>query len=183
MPAFLLFLALAEVPTPTTVNGQTLGLSAEYATVGPAKVCMREMSIRAEQGETVYLKYAGIHAGTLTLVSGQQSVDFTDGEIFAKPKQRGHLVIGIEGVRVFRTSRDDELAYLVWVPGEGPEEEGNEQPRVWIKGALLTGASGDLKFLSRLKMERSGPKDCDRTYAYGWDVLFGDKPLSKKKDQ
>jgi hypothetical protein len=180
----LLFLiAVSQAPAPTTINGDTLGSPEEFSTAGPARICMREMAVNAKNGETVSLKYAGIHSGTLSLVSNEKSVDFDHGEIWKKPKRKGKLISKSDEVEIYRTKRRNKLANLVWISAKDYDGKRTQQPVVWISGPLLDGGSGDWGILAGLDIRLSGHKDCDRTYAYGWGMLFGDEPLSTKREQ
>ena len=183
MSVLALLLAFAPPPTPMTVNSEALGKPEEFRTAGPARVCMRELAIDAKVGEAVYLGYAGIHSGTLTLVVADKSIDFEHGEIWAFPKRKGKLVSTIDKIRLYRTRREGKLAYLVTVPEEDYRGRMTERARIWIHGDLLNGTKADLDALSRMTVGSVPATDCNQTYSYGWSMLFGEEPLSTKKDQ
>lgn len=144
---------------------------------------MREMALQASAGETIYLQYAGIHSGSLTLVTGSGTTEFSHGEILARPKAKGRLFESSDRVRIFRTKREGKIAYLVWLLRPDYNQKPSWEPRIWVTGTGISGNDADREILSKLKIELNGQNDCDRTYAYGWGMLFGDEPLSKKKNQ
>lgn len=168
----------AQVEAPTTVNGSVLGKAEEYRTDGPGRVCIRDMVVTVKPGQAAYLAYAGIHNGTIRLIEGTRLADFRYGEIWKRPKRLGRRIDTRGGSVILRKPFEHKLAYLVAVPDA--DAEGQLKPRIWISGSLLTGGKDDITLLEQVSVG-TAPTGCDRTYAFGWSMVFGEEPVSKDK--
>ena len=174
MLLLLLSIAAAQVEPPRTVNGAVLGSAADFATRGPAQVCMREIAITAREGEVAYLGYAGIHSGTLRLVIGEKYVDFMHGESWGVPKRELRPVAERSGYRIAR-EREGKRRYAILV--SRPDAPEQEKVLVWISGTAVAGSAGRLGLVDRLRVQMPAATGCQRTYAYGWDMLLGEEPV------
>ncbi len=166
---FWSLVALSAEP-PKTVNGQVLGAAADYSTLGPATVCMRDLTIRAAAGENISLVYSGIHNGSLRWDGATGSIQFNQSEIWAKPKRKGRLVGYVGDFAMYLSREDGEPVYLAFRAGEDGESLDTR-----IVGSALDGTKKDKPLLERL-VQSSG-RNCDRRYNYGWDVILGDESV------
>lgn len=179
MTVFLaLLLAAVQVEPPTTVNGDVLGKPEDFATAGPARVCLRDIAVTAKRGETVYLAYAGIHTGTLRLATGGRTIDFTHLESGIGPTRSARLVGHRTGVTLFRYVEGHTPRYIARI---SPADANGGTSIVRIGGSGLAGTDGAGKVWKHLSISTAEVGGCDRTYSYGWDMLFGEEPLSRKE--
>lgn len=180
-------LAQVAVEPPRTVNNLELGDAEDFATPGPATVCIREMVVSPQAGETGYLAYSGIHNGGIRLIlSDGEFVEFTYGEIWRdqrKPGQR--TALRTEGMRVYRYDADQrEVSYQVHVNLPATEwDDGGWQPLVNVSGTALAGNRNDTRLFDRLSFNLDVEAACDRRYNFGWGVLLGDEPIGETNAQ
>lgn len=184
MLALLPILAQATIESPRTVNGIELGEVEDFATAGPATVCMREMVISPRAGETAYLAYSGIHNGGIRLVLADGSfIEFTYGEIFRdqrKPGQR--MSLRTEGMRVYRydDDRGPDVDYQVHIDLPATDlSDGGWQPLVNVNGTALSGNRADTHLFERLSFNLDVEADCDRRYNFGWGVILEGEPIDQ----
>ena len=170
-------LAQAAGEPPRTVNGIELGEAEDFATPGPAMVCMAEMIISPRQGETAYLSYSGIHNGSIRLVLADGDyVDFAHGDAWADQRRGGQRPAHVDGeVRYYRFEDGREVRYQVFAPSEW--DEGRLRAVVNISGTGLSGNRFDERILDRMSLAGSDEARCDRQYGYGWDIILGDEPI------
>jgi hypothetical protein len=176
-----MFLQLAEPAR--TVNGSELGPAEEFSTVGPATVCLRNLVIRAGEGDSIQLSYSGIHNGTLRLIlANGESLEVTEGEIFVDRRKRRQRIVwqqtGMEFYRVDRRGAGVEYQ----IEGSGRVNDGEPAPRAFLTGEALTGAQSDRDFVQGLSFEDPDAVKCDRRYQYGWGVILGAEPLDTRSD-
>lgn len=179
-------LAQAAVEPPRTVNGIELGEADDFATTGPAKVCMREMVIAPQAGETAYLSYSGIHNGGIRLVlSSGEFVDFTYGESFRDMRRPGQgTSIRAKDMRVYLYKDGREVSYQVHA--ELPETEwsdGGWQPLVNVSGTALSGNRSDARLFERLTFNLDVKAACDRRYDFGWGIILEGDPVDVTESQ
>jgi hypothetical protein len=173
------FLAAAsQVPAPTTVNGERLGTAEQFTTIGPARVCMNNVMVTAERGESITLGYSGIHNGSLRLNQGKQWADVVVGEIFAQPRERGEVIERRRNSYIADASTDLELRYGLFAYDDIYKRY---QPLVWISGPSLEGGNSDRSILRRIEVRTQNTAPCDVTYRFGWDVLLDGAPLVERR--
>jgi hypothetical protein len=181
-------LAQAAVEPPRTVNGIELGDAEDFATVGPATVCIREMVVTPRSGETAYLAYSGIHNGGIRLVLADgEYVDFTYGEIFRDQRTPGQrMSLRTDGMRVYRydDDRGPEVDYQVHVdlPATQWDSVGWE-PLVNVSGTALAGNRSDTALFARLSFNLDVEAACDRRYNFGWGVILEGEPIDETNAQ
>lgn len=184
LPAFLLpLLVAAQAEPPTTVNGIEIGAAEDFATRGPARVCMREMVITPGEGEVAYLDYSGIHNGGIVIrTADDRIIRFTLGEIYVDRRRpdQGPVIRDAER-RIFRFEDDRFVKYMVFVVRPG--EEGEWRPLVSISGEGLGGNRADIRFFDRLSFDWDGSGHCDRTYNFGWGVILGNEPIDVSESE
>lgn len=177
-------LAQAAVEPPLTVNEIELGRAEDFATAGPATVCMREMVISPQPGETAYLTYSGIHNGGIRLVLADGDyIDFIYGEIFRDQRTSGQrTALRTEGMRVYRydDDRGPDVDYQVHVdlPATG-WGDGGWQPLVNVSGTALADNRADTRLFDRLSFDLDVEAACDRRYNFGWGVIREGEPIDE----
>ena len=181
-------LAQGAVEPPRTVNGFELGDATDFASAGPATVCMREMVITPKSGETAYLAYSGIHNGGIRLVLADgEFVEFTYGEIFRDQRRPGQrTALRAEGMRVFRydDDRGREVDYQVHVNLPATEwNDGGWQPLVNVSGTALAGNRTDTALFQRLSFNPDVDARCDRRYNFGWGIILEGEPIDETNAQ
>ena len=181
-------LAQAAIEPPLTVNEIELGDAEDFATAGPATVCMREMVIAPQAGETAYLTYSGIHNGGIRLVlAGGDYVDFTYGEIFRDQRKSGQRTsLRTEGMRVYRydDDRGSEVDYQVHVDLPATDwGDGGWEPLVNVSGTALAGNRSDTGLFERLSFNMDVESACDRRYNFGWGVILEGEPIDETNAQ
>jgi hypothetical protein len=181
-------LAQAAVEPPRTVNEIELGDAGDFATAGPATVCMREMVIAPQPGETAYLTYSGIHNGGIRLVlSNGEYIDFTYGEIFRDQRKSGQRTsLRAEGMRVYRydDDRGPDVDYQVHADLPATDwSDGGWQPLVNVSGTALSGNRNDAHLLERLSFNLDVEAACNRRYNFGWGVILEGEPIDETKVQ
>lgn len=170
--------ALAVEEPPRTVNDQVLGIAADFTTAGPARVCLNDLAVLAPDGSSVQLLYSGIHSGTLRLTSGKSYFDIRVGDAWAEPRDRGSVVARGDGYFIRAHVDEPPLKYLVY-----RNTEYGFRPTAWIEGPRLRGYPLDKAILRQLEFQRADSTPCDRTYRFGWSVIFGDEPLSEGRSE
>jgi hypothetical protein len=170
-------LAQAVVEPPRTVNGIELGDADDFATPGPATVCMEQMTVTPRQGETAYLSYSGIHAGSIRLVlTDGDYVEFAHGDNWADQRPGGQRPAYVDDkVRIYRFEDGREVRYQVFAPSEW--DQGRQRAVVLITGTGLSGNRFDERIFDRMSLTGGGDMHCDRRYGYGWDSILGDEPI------
>lgn len=167
-----------------TVNGQELGPPEEFATRGPATVCMRELVVRLQAGQSAQLSYIGIHSGTVRLfLEDGRYVDLTDGEIFRDQRRPG------QGPA---QRRDDMRIYLIsdsgpdvryQLEGTGRQTDDYAPPRVMASGPALAGNRADDRMFGVISFASPDSVECDRRYEYGFGVLLDSEPFDIRQGQ
>lgn len=177
-------LAQAVVVPPRTVNGIELGDAEDFATAGPATICIREMVVSPRSGETAFLAYSGIHNGGIRLVLADgKFVEFTYGEIFRdlrKPSQGTSL--RTDGMRVYRhdDDRGPGVEYQVHVEFPPTEwDDGGWLPLVNVAGTALSGTRADTHLFERLSFNLDPKAACDQRYEFGWDIIIDGAPIDR----
>jgi predicted peptidase len=174
LPLYLLL--LIQVPEPTTVNGDSLGKPEDFRTNGPARGCIENVAVDLITGESAYLAYAGIHSGKLRVISEAGQIDIVHGDTFAKVSGRKISVSKKDSFRVVRSGRGSKTKYLFYAPTE--YSDGEEYLNLIVSGSRIRGVKDDLQIVDRISLSRKLPEGCAMRYSYGWDMLFGDEPLS-----
>ncbi|MFO6448152.1 hypothetical protein ACLBKU_13530 [Erythrobacter sp. NE805] len=173
----LLALALQAAPPARTVNDAELGPAEAFTTHGPATVCLRELVVRAGEGESVQLSYSGIHYASLILTRrGGDTLELTEGESFKNRRERRQRTEWRQtGMALYRVDRLGEVEYQL--EGEAISGRWGSAPRAFVKGKGLRGDPTDRQRVKGVSFEPADAVHCDRRYDYGWDVLLGDAPL------
>jgi hypothetical protein len=177
-------LVQVTVEAPRTVNGIELGPADDFATTGPARVCMREMVISPRAGETAYLAYSGIHHGGIRLVlANGKDLEFIYGEIFRNMRRPGQgTSIRAKDMRVYLYDDENGAQYQVHVLLPETEwSEGGWQPVVNVRGTALMGNRADAQLFERLSFSRN--VDCDRQYNFGLDLILDGEPVDQTSAQ
>jgi hypothetical protein len=170
--AALPLLAAAFTPEPpTTVNGQVLGAAEDFATAGPADVCLQDMVVSPRAGETVYVEYLGIHDARLRLTLADGTfVILTQGDSYRDQRSRDQQpAIERDPQRYYLIGEGSARRYQM-VTLESDSDEG--QYALFLSGTALTGTRSDEKLLDRLSYGAEKGRHCDREFGYGWDGAF-----------
>ncbi len=162
----------SQIAGPTTVNGASLGKAESFRTDGPATVCMRNMKLTVEAGQSAYLGYSGIHSGKLRLVTGRGSVEFDHGEIFAD-HWRKELLFKAGAAQVYLGQENGDGNYLFVMPAK----DGRRRVQVIADGSGFRGNREDYRLLRQVTLGDEDATGCTRTYAYGWGVLLEGEPF------
>ena len=179
MAAILLpLLAAAFTPSPpTTVNGQVLGTAEEFATYGPARVCLGDMVVSPNGGEVVYVEYLGIHNARLRLVlaDGAQ-VELVQGDAFLDRRSQGQApAIERSGQRYYLVESGADPLYQRDAPAGA---DGESSQMLLLSGSALTGDRSDETIFDRLTFGADQVARCDRRFGYGWDGIFWTRPAA-----
>jgi hypothetical protein len=166
---------LMTPPVPTTVNDQLLGTVEEFAFRGPGKVCFGEASISIEVGETSYLEYSGIHSLRILVVGQKDTLQFTMGDSWAKPKGMQRLLMLHKDFKVTKVGNKTEFKYLISAKTEFSDRR--FKPRIWVDGTGLRGTSSDKRVFLNLSLSEPPHHGCGITYDYGWGVLMDGDPV------
>jgi hypothetical protein len=174
--ALLPLLATAFTPEPpTTVNGQVLGAAEDFATLGPARVCLQDMIVSPRDGETVYVEYLGIHDARLRLVLADGThVMLTQSDAFQdqrKPEQEPAIQ---RLAQRYYLIRDEGARRYQMVSLEG--ESGEGQYVLFLAGTALSGDLSDEQIFDRLSFSAGEERQCDREFGYGWDGVSWTRP-------
>lgn len=186
LTVLLPLLAQAAVEPPRTINDIELGEPNDFATLGPATVCIREMVISPREGETAYLAYSGIHNGGIRLVlANGKDIEFTYGEIFRDMRRPGQgTSVRAKDMRVYLYDDEREVRYQVHVLlPESEWSDGGWQPLVNVAGTALTGTRSDARFFERLSFNWDAGVQCARRYAFGWDQILEGEPIDQTDAQ
>ncbi|WP_448661817.1 hypothetical protein ACG3SL_14195 [Sphingomonas sp. CJ20] len=168
-----------DAEPPRTVNDEILGPVADFQDKGPARICLQDIAIDLDTGETATLQYAGIHAATLRVDGAAGELVLRHGNHWAN-RRRGALVVDRGGWSILRSRGKALGRYVLWAV---PEYSGGErEPVLWLDGTMLKGDRRDLPILNRITFHSPTPANCARRYAYGWDMLLGDEPVSQRAD-
>lgn len=180
-----LLAAQAAVEPPKTVNDIEIGTPEDFATPGPATVCIRDMAVSPREGETAYLAYSGIHFATIHLVLADgDAADFTLGENFIdlhKPGQGPMIQNG--DIRVYFFEQGPEVSYQVHARFETDEGDRGWTPRVRVEGSALGGNRRDRDIFRRLSLDGESRPNCDRRYDFGWGVILEGDPIDATETQ
>ncbi|WP_326523430.1 hypothetical protein [Sphingomonas sp.] len=177
----LLLSAGLQVETPKTVNGAELGSIAEFQDHGAARICLQTAAIDLIEGETAVLQYAGIHAATLRITSKRGILDIRHGDAWARPRGMRQIVSRRDGQTIRRQETDGAVGYVLYAVTEYSRRK--QVPVLMIGGSALRGLRDDLAILARIDVSTREPALCDRTYTYGWDMVLGEEPVSRKARQ
>lgn len=159
--------AQAVIPQPAGVNDIVLGKAEEFRVDGPARVCLVRSSFDLRDGEASYLKYMGIHWASITILGPGGSVEISEGDIYARPKNRGTVVARLPSASVRRIRTPEGLRYAVFVDSSSSYER--EHPLLWLEGtALNRSTASDLAIFHRLTIDVVDKKSCKRRFMYGW---------------
>ena len=179
----LLLAAQSAVQPARTVNGQELGTAEEFATRGPATVCMRELVIRPRAGQAVQLGYSGIHSGTLRVILENGAYgDFTDGEIFIDQRKRATGPVATRpGMEIFLI-HDQRPKVEYQLEGTRPQTDDYSPPRVLVSGPGLASDRTDDRLFDEVSFADPESVTCNRRYQYGWGVLLEGEPFDVQND-
>lgn len=176
----LAYAAIAVVNDPQTVNSIVIGPAADYTTRGPATVCLDKLTVEAKPGEEIVLDYSGIHVGSLILKTYRGDVRISAGDAFAPLSGTYRDYFDRRGrQRVYRTVDDEKQPVYKLIPREDPTAT-RHSPAIIISGRGIRGSEQDRGIIDRIRWGENLDR-CQRTYNYGWGVLFGDEPLSVTK--
>jgi len=178
-PIVLAFFALVspaggQVPTPMTVNDIVLGRAEDFSLAGPGRVCLNITAFDLERGETAYVDYLGIHFGRLRIIGPRGHVDLKEGETYAEPRGRNHIVAQSARRMVVRYGHGAHRRYLLFVPTEWLPRE--DKPVLWIEGPALRGTTRDLRMLDRVVVLGEDFSTCTRRFEYGWNFIMPPGP-------
>lgn len=171
--------AAQEVEKPTTVNGDSLGEIEKFQTRGPGRVCLENTAFDLIESETATLQYAGIHSASFVVTSPDGNLLIKHGNAWAPRQERMTTVWKRDLQSIRRAGRGSGLIYFYYAPSE--YSDGQPIVTLLVSGKILKGDSSDIPRLMRLTLHADVPPDCLRRYTYGWDMLFGDEPLSTDK--
>lgn len=179
--SILLALAMLSqaAAVPSGVNDSVLGKPEDFAFQGPGRVCMREAYIDLNHGEAAHLKYSGIHYQAIEITGSGGTVEFKEGEAWAKPKNIGTNLVSTAELKVVEVGTFEDFRYLAY--GRNRYSEGKLVPMVWIDGTGLRGDRSDRKLVSRLVINPIPRDTCDIAYSYGWDVILNGEPISVRR--
>ncbi|TIX49691.1 hypothetical protein [Alteraurantiacibacter aquimixticola] len=162
--------AMADrIPDPMTVNGHVLGKAEDFATRGPATVCMEGMRVTVAEGETAYLEYLGIHNGRLRLVLANDSaLILAHGDSWADLRRDGQQpsfhhqnavyfqIDSTSDYQIFLTTEDGAL---------------HRSPVLNLHGSALKGTGEDVEAVERVTFGQPDWNGCDKRFGYGWDGI------------
>jgi len=168
-----------EVEKPKTVNGDPLGEIDTFQTRGPGRACLENAAFDLIDGETATLQYAGIHSASFIVTSPDGNLLVQHGNAWAPRRERMTTVWKRDLQSIRRAGRGSKLRYFYYAPSE--YSEGEPVVTLFVSGKALKGDNSDMSRLRRLSLHSDAPPDCLRRYSYGWDMLFGDEPLSTDK--
>lgn len=176
--AFLLAGPVAP-PTPHGVNGSTLGKAEDFAIKGPARICTGEIKFDLEPGESVFLVYSGIHNLQLKLTGAFGTIELTEGDAWARPRNRNAMIFNGNGFRFYDVGDEAQFRYLAY--GQNRYSEGDFVPMLWLDGTALKGNRSDIRLLRRFQSHDGTKQDCKVVYSYGWGVILEGEPFFEKK--
>jgi hypothetical protein len=181
----IMLAAQAAVEPPRTVNGIEVGRPENFATHGPARVCMRDMVLSPREGETAYLSYSGIHNGGLRLVlANDEDIEFTLGEIFIDQRRADQgPTFRTPEMRVYLIERGSEVFYQIHGRVEVDDGEWRWRPLVNVEGSALGGNRRDDDIFRRLSLDGDKGAHCDRRYNFGWGVILGDETIDSTEPE
>lgn len=167
-------LATAQIADPRTVNGQVIGPAEDFATAGPATICLQDLTLAVAEGETAHLEYLGIHSGSVRLVLEDGSfLTLSHGDSFADGRtvgQRPDLVVG--DAAYFRVPERNVVQVFRAEGSEAPASS----PVLILSGPALEVAAGEHRASEHIAFGGEGERDCTRRYGYGWDGIFWSHP-------
>ena len=162
--------ASAQIADPTPVNGQVIGPAEDFATPGPATICMEDLMLAVVEGETAHLEYLGIHSGRVRLVLQDGSfLTVSHGDSFADRRTLGQepsLVVG--DAAYFRIAEHDVVQVF--------HAEPVSSPVLILDGSAITGPDGERLASEHIAFRDEGERECTRRYGYGWDGIFWSHP-------
>ena len=160
---------------PTTVNGQVLGDAEDFATVGPARVCLKDMVVSPNKGEVVYLEYLGIHDARLRLVLVDGTyLSLTQGDAFQDQRRQQQGPAIKRPGRSYYLIAGQALPRYQMVTVDGASGESSQM--LFLSGTALSGRQSDEAIFDRLSFGADQVKQCDRRFGYGWDGVFWTRP-------
>jgi hypothetical protein len=161
--AILLVAALQTPEPPRTVNDVVLGTAEEFATRGPARVCLMHTGIDLLAGETAYLDYMGIHSVSVRVVGPSGTFRVRVGP-WAEPRSPFRTVRRTRDMEIERHRVDGRSRYLFYARFEG--EEGMHRV-AWVEGDALDGSSRDRRIYERINVNLTDIGSCQRRFVYG----------------
>lgn len=173
----LLTVALAQQAPepPRTINNGVLGAAAEFATRGPARVCLTRTSIDVLADETAYLDYLGIHSGSIRVESPRGSFLVQEGDAWAEPRSEFQVVRQNADLEIERHRERRRSRYLFY--GRSEYESARTRRVVWLEGSALTGSSRDATIYRRINVNLGEDAACNRRFNWGWGWLTGNEPM------
>ena len=168
--AILALAAMAQEPA-RTVNGQILGPAEEFATSGPARVCLHRTSIDVLEGETAYLDYLGIHWGGVRVTGPLGTLEVREGDAWAEPRTAGRIVSQSADSEIVRHRQRNRSRYLIY--GRSEYSDDGTSPVAWVEGDALNGSTRDMRLLRRIDVNQPDMSSCQRRFIYGWGPLLG----------
>ena len=166
----LLALAAAAPEPPKGVNDSVIGTAEQFRREGPKSICLENTKFELVRGESSFLAYLGIHAGSIRVVGPKGEIKITEGDAWAKPKKTTRVYDTKNGF-VERSGRGSRSRYLIHAPSDFAE---GLVPRVWVEGSAIRGTHADRQILDRLEVTAESPAKCDQRFGYGWDTLLGE---------
>lgn len=163
---------LGQPEPPRTVNDQVLGQTEDFATAGPARVCIGRTSIDIVAGETAYLDYLGIHWG-IVRVEGPHGIYRIRVGGWQPPEASFRIIRQTPDLEIERHPLRGRSRYLFWGRVDG---EPRTRAIAWLEGDALNGSTRDLGILHRIDVNLSDPQSCRRRFNYGWGVVMGEEP-------
>ncbi|MEP3421520.1 MAG: hypothetical protein ABJN35_07290 [Erythrobacter sp.] len=182
--SILAFLVMGQSGEPArTVNGDELGPAERFTTEGPATICMRELVIRPNSGDSVQLVYSGIHSGTMRIfLSDGSEIDVVHGDNFRDQRSLLDDPEWVQtGMRIYRANSLGNVRYQF--EGSGKEGEAGSHSRGFISGNRLNGSENDRRIIAMVTIEDPNSVECDARYQYGWTVILGEEPYSIRTDE
>ena len=180
--AIALLAAQASQPA-MTVNDIELGPAEKFTTHGPATVCMKELVIRPEEGQSVQLAYSGIHHGSLLFnVSPTETIELNLGNNWRDFRKAGQRPLWRGNRMEFYpiTGFGDDGKFQI--EGYGIKDKYDSAPRILVEGAFLKRKRADKKYFKRVSFQRPDKVTCDRRYDFGWGVLLDGDPLDVRTE-
>jgi hypothetical protein len=171
VPLLLPLLLVQAADPPRAVNRAAPGQAKDYATRGPARVCVGTTMVDLLAGETAYLDYLGIHGGGVRIVGPKGRFSVTDGNLWLRPKHP-KLFKDERGRIVERRRRGGRSSYFLYA--RFGQEQGKERPKVLIEGDAL-GKGRASAVLARISFAEKKATGCDRAFDYGWETLIGEE--------
>jgi hypothetical protein len=165
---YLLLIAALQTPEPPrTVNDEILGTAEEFATRGPARVCLMSTSIDLLAAETAYLEYMGIHSVGVRIVGPGGTFRVRVGA-WAKPRSSFRTVRRSRNMKIQRHRVEGRSRYLFYARSE--DDEGGMHRVAWVEGDAFDGSLRDRRIYERINVNLADINTCQRRFVYGWEA-------------